>query len=109
VDSTTPSGRFTLAILSAVAELERALIVERVKAGVGRARAKGKHLGRPRVALDVRPVVAMMEKGYGLKSGAKALGVPHSTLRRHLAEAHTSSTSWYPSLPHPPHARPPAA
>jgi DNA invertase Pin-like site-specific DNA recombinase len=87
VDSTTPSGRFTLAILSAVAELERALIVERVKAGVERARAKGKHLGRPRVALDVRPAVAMMEKGYGLKSVAKALGVPRSTLRRHLADA----------------------
>ena len=54
---------------------------------VERARAKGKHLGRPRVALDVRPAVAMMEKGYGLKSVAKALGVPRSTLRRHLAEA----------------------
>ena len=39
------------------------------------------------MALDVRPAVAMMEKGYGLKSVAKALGVPRSTLRRHLAEA----------------------
>ena len=46
VDSTTPSGRLTLAILAAVAELERTLIVERVKAGVERARAS-KHLGRP--------------------------------------------------------------
>ncbi|MFZ5481056.1 MAG: recombinase family protein [Myxococcota bacterium] len=87
IDSTTPSGRFTLVILAAVAEMERALIVERVRAGVERARRNGKHLGRPRVALDARPALAMMEQGYGIKSIAKAMGVPRSTLRRRLAEA----------------------
>lgn len=87
IDSTSASGRFTLAILGAVAELERSLIVERVKAGVDRARRQGKHLGRPKVTLDLRPALAMMDQGYGLKAVAAALGVPRSTLRRRLTEA----------------------
>lgn len=87
VDSTTPSGKFTLAVLSAVAELERSLIVERVRCGIERARAKGKHLGRPRVDVDIRPAIAMMEKGHGLKVIAGALGVNRGTLRRRLREA----------------------
>ncbi len=47
IDTTTPSGRFTLQILAAVAELERELVRERVIAGVRRAQAAGKHCGRP--------------------------------------------------------------
>ncbi len=86
VDSTTPSGKFTLAVLSAVAELERCLIVERVKCGIERARRTGKHLGRPRVEVDLRPALAMIEKGHGLKAIAGALGVNRGTLRRRLRE-----------------------
>lgn len=86
VDSTTPSGKFTLAVLSAVAELERSLIVERVRCGIERARRNGKHLGRPRVEVDLRPALAMIEKGHGLKAIAGALGVNRGTLRRRLRE-----------------------
>ena len=86
IDSTSASGRFTLAILGAVAELERSLIQERVKAGVDRARRQGKHLGRPMVTVDLRPAIAMIEKGYGLKAVATALGLSRSTLRRRLEE-----------------------
>ena len=87
IDTTTPSGRFTLQILGAVAELERALIRERVIAGVRRAQAAGKHCGRPKVDLDLRPALAMLDRGHGLKTTAKALGVSRATLRRRLAEA----------------------
>lgn len=87
VDTTTPAGRFTLQILGAVAELERSLIRERVVAGVRRAQAAGKHCGRPRVELDLRPAVAMLDQGHGLKTTAKALGVSRATLRRRLTEA----------------------
>ena len=87
IDTTTPSGRFTLQILGAVAELERALIRERVIAGVRRAQAAGKHCGRPKVDLDLRPALAMLGQGHGLKTTAKALGVSRATLRRRLAEA----------------------
>ena len=87
VDTTTPAGRFSLQILGAVAELERSLIQERVKAGVARAQAAGKHCGRPTVELDLRPALSMMREGHGLKATAGALGVSRSTLRRRLLEA----------------------
>jgi len=87
VDSTSAGGRFTLQILGAVSELERELIRERVVSGVRRAQANGKHCGRPKVQLDLRPAVAMLREGHGLKSIASALGVSRSTLRRRLAEA----------------------
>ena len=47
VDTTTPTGKMVFTVLGAVAELERSLIVERVKAGLRNARAKGKRIGRP--------------------------------------------------------------
>ena len=87
VDTTTPAGRFTLQILGAVAELERSLIRERVIAGVRRAQAAGKHCGRPRVEFDLRPAVAMLDQGHGLKTTSKALGVSRATLGRRLVEA----------------------
>lgn len=87
VDTTTPSGRFTLQILGAVAELERSLIRERVVAGVRRAQAAGKHCGRPKCEMDLRPALAMLDQGHGLKTTAKALGVSRATLRRRLAES----------------------
>jgi len=87
IDTTTPAGRFTLQILGAVAELERSLIRERVVAGVRRAQARGKHCGRPVVALDLRPAVAMLDQGHGLKAISTALGVSRTTLRRRLADA----------------------
>jgi DNA invertase Pin-like site-specific DNA recombinase len=52
LDLSTPSGRLMFQIIGAMAEFERALIQERVRAGLKNARAKGKHLGRPRVAVD---------------------------------------------------------
>src|SRR6185437_14645285 len=54
VDTSTPAGKMVFTVLGAVAELERSLIVERVKAGLRNARAKGKHLGRPQIGLDPR-------------------------------------------------------
>jgi DNA invertase Pin-like site-specific DNA recombinase len=87
VDTTTAAGRFSLQILGAVAELERELVRERVVAGVRRAQAAGKHCGRQPVEVDLRPALAMLEKGHGLKTTARALGVSRSTLRRRLLDA----------------------
>jgi DNA invertase Pin-like site-specific DNA recombinase len=52
VDTSTPTGKMIFTVLGAVAELERSLIVERVRAGLRNARAKGKRLGRPRKVAD---------------------------------------------------------
>jgi len=87
LDTTTPSGRLFTAIIAAFAAFEREIIRERVIAGVRRAQAAGKHCGRPRVEMDLRPALAMLDQGHGLKTTAKALGVSRATLRRRLTEA----------------------
>lgn len=87
IDTTTPAGRFTFQILAAVAELEKELIRERVIAGVRRAQAAGKHCGRPKVKMDLRPAVALLREGRSLKETARILGLSRNTLRRRLREA----------------------
>ena len=52
VDTSTPAGKMVFTVLGAIAELERSLIAERVKAGLRNARAKGKKLGRPKLSTD---------------------------------------------------------
>ncbi len=69
-------------VLGAVAELERSLIAERVRAGLRNARAKGKRLGRPKVALDATRVAALRAQGWGWKKIASELGVGVGTVRR---------------------------
>ena len=87
IDTTSPSGRLMLHMLAAFAEFERALLRERVIAGVRRAQAAGKHCGRKKVEIDLRPAVAMLDWGHGIKTTARSLGVSVSTLRRRLREA----------------------
>ena len=87
IDTTSATGRLLLHLLAAFAEYERNLIRERVVAGVRRAQANGKHCGRPRVEMDLRPAVALLEKGHGLKRIAGMLGVSRATLRERLREA----------------------
>ena len=86
-DTTTSAGRAMLTVVAAFAEYERALLRERTRAGMQRAKAAGKHIGRPVVELDLRPSVAMLGDGYSLRQAAAALGVSRATLRRRLQEA----------------------
>ena len=64
IDTTSPLGQALFTIVSAVAQLERDLIRERVKAGLRVAKAKGVVLGRPRVAVDARAVVRLRAQGH---------------------------------------------
>ena len=61
VDTSTPAGKMVFTVLGAVAELERSLIVERVRAGLRNARAKGKRLGRPSKNVDRTTVAALRD------------------------------------------------
>ena len=63
VDTSTPTGKMVFTVLGAVAELERSLIAERVRAGIRNARAKGKKLGRPRVTVDASRIAALRALG----------------------------------------------
>lgn len=88
IDTTdgNPAGRFMTHVLSAVAEFERSLIRERVLAGVARARAEGRALGRPRVQLDLEDARRRLRvKGASVRAVARQLGTNHATLRRALA------------------------
>src|ERR1700751_5210714 len=82
VDTTTPTGKLVFTILGAVAELERSLIAERVKAGLRNARAKGKKLGRPKVVLDASRIAKLRAQGLGWKKISRELGVGVSTVLR---------------------------
>ncbi|MBM4142860.1 MAG: hypothetical protein FJ225_04590 [Lentisphaerae bacterium] len=84
IDTTSAYGRMVLTFLGAIAEFERELIVERVKAGQARARAEGVKIGRPRVAFDVGKAIELRENGLGYKQIARTLGVPRTTLFRTL-------------------------
>jgi DNA invertase Pin-like site-specific DNA recombinase len=75
VDTSTPTGKMIFTVLGAVAELERNLIVERVRAGLRHARAKGKRLGRPRKSIDVVQITSMRSAGASWRAIARKLGV----------------------------------
>ena len=84
MDTTTPTGKMVFIVLGAVAELERSLIAERVRAGLRNARAKGKTLGRPRVAVDAARIDRLRAQGRSIREIADDLGysrgVVHKTL-----------------------------
>ncbi len=82
LDLSTPSGRLMFQIIGAMAEFERALIQERVRAGLRNARAKGKRLGRPRADLSPIQVAALRASGASLRAIAKELGVGVGTVHR---------------------------
>jgi DNA invertase Pin-like site-specific DNA recombinase len=82
VDTSTPTGKMVFTVLGAVAELERSLIVERVRAGLRNARAKGKRLGRPQVIVDIRRIAALREQGRSWPQIARELGVGVGTVYR---------------------------
>lgn len=88
IDTTTPAGKAMFQMMGVFAEFERSMIQERVKAGLRRARAQGKTLGRPKVAENVeKAVFAARSKGTGKRKIAKQLGIGVSTVTRILAEA----------------------
>lgn len=91
-DTTSPIGRFMLTVVAGLAEMERATTIERIKAGMDRARRQGKHLGRPRVehrrgfAVRAAPVLDQVRRGELSRTRAAAhLGISHQALRRLLA------------------------
>ena len=82
MDTSTPTGKMVFTVLGAVAELERSLIAERVRAGLRNARAKGKKLGRPRKAVDRSRIAALRRSGASWEKIGRKLGVGEGTVRR---------------------------
>jgi len=80
----TPTGKLLFGILGEIAEFERSLIIERTKAGLQRARAQGKRLGRPKVAVDRARILELKAQGLGYRKIADKLGVSHQTVLNRL-------------------------
>jgi DNA invertase Pin-like site-specific DNA recombinase len=75
VDTSTPTGKMVFTVLGAVAELERSLIAERVRAGLRNARAKGKRLGRPPMVVDRAEIARLRAQRRSWSEIAEELGV----------------------------------
>jgi DNA invertase Pin-like site-specific DNA recombinase len=86
IDATTPAGRLQLAVLGAIAQFERERVIERVKAGLARARAQGQRLGRRRKTALPEGV----QRGLTVRSAAAQGGVSKSTAARWLAAGRVS-------------------
>jgi DNA invertase Pin-like site-specific DNA recombinase len=84
IDTTTPTGRMTFHVIAAMAEFERSLIQERIMSGLARARAQGKHLGRPRIAVDVARVRDLRQQGLSLRAITRETGINKDAVRRTL-------------------------
>ena len=85
LDLSTPSGRLMFQIIGAMAEFERALIQERVCAGIRNARAKGRRLGRPRVVVDASRIASLRARGNSWSQVQAELGVSKGTAQRAFA------------------------
>src|SRR6266516_789489 len=82
IDTGSPLGQAVFTIIAAIAQLERSLIVERVKAGLRRARSEGKKLGRPRLRIDTRQLEHIVERGLPVRAAARELGISPSSFLR---------------------------
>ena len=85
MDTSTPSGKLLFSLIGAMAEFEREIIRERVKAGLENARRKGKTLGRPRKPDQLRQkAIELHKEGISKRKIGKKLGIAESTVRNWL-------------------------
>ena len=84
INTATPAGRMTFSIFGALGEYERSLIIERIHAGIARAKAEGVRFGRPRTYDDAvrAQVIELRAKGIRMRDIARQLGVGFGTVWR---------------------------
>ena len=86
VDTSTPNGRLVFGIFASIAEFERELIRDRVRSGLAAAKAKGKRVGRPRVAVDVRRIASLRCQGRSWAEVSRETGISKGTAQRAIAD-----------------------
>jgi DNA invertase Pin-like site-specific DNA recombinase len=86
IDTGGPLGRAVVVIIGAIAELERSLIVERVRAGMRRARLEGRHIGRKPLDLDHAAICRDRCRGQSLRQIARCYRISTATVQRVLHE-----------------------
>lgn len=93
IDTTTAAGKMVMTVLGSVAELERANLIERTKAGIRRARAEGKQIGaRPKFPLDLNKIAALLASGKNAIQIARQLNLSRATIYRKIAALKAAPT-----------------
>jgi putative DNA-invertase from lambdoid prophage Rac len=84
VDLTSPAGKMTMGVVNVMAEFERDLLIERTQAGLQRAKAEGKALGRPSALTPEQQAQIVVKRAAGISLGelAKAYGVSRAAIQR---------------------------
>lgn len=91
IDTAGPLGRAIVVIIGAIAELERSLIVERVRAGMRRAKLEGRHIGRKPLELDRVAICNDRCRGQSLRQIARGHRISTATVQRALHEHATAN------------------
>ena len=85
IDTSSPLGSAIFTIISAVAQLERDIIAERVKAGLRRAKEAGKRIGRPKISVDEAEIQRLRAEGRSLRGIAEQVGISHTKVAQIIA------------------------
>ena len=93
IDTGSPLGTAVFTIIAAIAQLERSLIVERVKSGLRRARAEGKRLGRPRLQVSEHQLRIVVNQKLPVRAASKLLGVSPSSYLRLVRQQHANGSA----------------
>ena len=93
IDTSGPLGRAMIVIVAAISELERSLIVERVKSGMRRAKLEGRQIGRARLDIDLEQVVTDRRTGMSLTVVARKHSVSRATVCRLMKASNENSTA----------------
>jgi DNA invertase Pin-like site-specific DNA recombinase len=91
IDTEGPLGRAIIVIVSAMAELERCIIIERVRAGMRRAKLEGRQIGRSRLDVNREQVVIDRRSGMSLTQVAKRHNISRASVCRLMKEANVDS------------------
>jgi len=81
IDTTTPTGELIFHVMASLAQFESSLISQRVKAGMARAKAQGKHIARPPIAKELQAqILALQKEGLSMNKISKTLGIAYGTV-----------------------------
>lgn len=84
VDTSTPAGKVLFTVIASFAEFERAIIAERVRSGLERARSQGKQLGRPKVYVDSEAILRLRVQGLSVRAIASELGISKTKVHEQI-------------------------
>jgi DNA invertase Pin-like site-specific DNA recombinase len=93
IDTSSPLGKAMFTIVAAIAELERNIIVERIRGGLRRAKAMGTRVGRPGLQMNVEHIVNLKTQGLSIRAIAKQVGASPAYVHKALHASRPGVTS----------------